>query len=94
LYKREIEARGVSAVIAPPVYWGIMQSHETGAYPGSFTVRPSTMKALLLDIFEDLRAWGFHRVFAVNNHGDRVHRKTFAEALAEARPAYGLDAQA
>ncbi len=91
MYKRELEARGVPAVIAPPVYWGVMQSTQTGAYPGSFTVRPETMKALLMDIYADLHNWGFRRVFAMNHHGDRVHRKIFAEAMAEAKQSYGLE---
>ena len=88
--KAELAARQIEAVIAPPVYWGVMQSKETGAFPGSFTVRPETMKALLLDIFADLRSWGFRRVFCVNHHGDRVHRRTLREAMAEARDTLGL----
>jgi creatinine amidohydrolase len=91
LYKHELEARGVSAVIAPPVYWGVMQQTQTGAYPGSFTVRPETMKALLIDIYANLHNWGFRRVFAINHHGDRIHRRVFAEALAEAKQSYGLE---
>ncbi|HUL51846.1 MAG TPA: creatininase family protein [Opitutaceae bacterium] len=88
--KAELAARHVEAVIAPPVYWGVMQSKETGAFPGSFTVRPETMKALLLDIFADLKTWGFQRVYCVNHHGDRVHRRTLREAMAEAKATLGL----
>lgn len=91
MYKRELEARGVPVVIAPPVYWGVMQLTQSGAYPGSFTVRPETMKALLIDIYADLHNWGFRRIFAINHHGDRIHRRVFAEAMAEAKKAYGLE---
>ena len=46
--RRELEARGVKAVIAPPFYWGINVSSHV--FPGTFTVRPETMKALLHDL--------------------------------------------
>jgi creatinine amidohydrolase len=59
-------------------------------YPGSFAVRPSTMKALLADIFGDLKIWGFRRVYVVNRHGDRTHRQTLNEAMADARDTLGL----
>ncbi len=89
--KKALEDRHVAAIVAPTMYWGIMQSNQSGAYPGSFTVRPSTMKALLLDILADLKAWGFRRIYVFNGHGDRLHLKTLDEALAEARDTYGLD---
>ncbi len=88
--KRQLAARHVEAVIAPPVYWGIMAAGETGAYPGSFTVSPVTMKALLGDVFADLKNWGFERVFVVNRHGDRTHRKVLFDAIAEAKERLGL----
>lgn len=83
--KRTLEANGVKAVIAPPLYWGIMQLNESGAFPGSFTVSPPTMKALLLDVLTDLHRWGFRYVFCFNHHGDRLHIKTLNEAIAEAK---------
>jgi creatinine amidohydrolase len=88
--KQSLEAKGVKAVIAPPFYWGIMQLNESGAFPGSFTVSPATMKALLSDIFTDLHRWGFRNVFCFNHHGDRLHRETLNEAIAEAKEKLGL----
>ena len=89
--KRALESRKVPAIIAPVMYWGINQINQSGAFPGSFTVQPSTMKALLLDTLANLKAWGFRRVFVFSNHGDRLHTKTLAEALSEARASLGLD---
>jgi creatinine amidohydrolase len=89
--KEELESRQIKAVVAPPIYWGIMQLNETGAYPGSFTIEPSTMKALIHDILADLKRWGFHRVYPMSLHGDRVHRRTVAEAMAEASQTLGLE---
>jgi creatinine amidohydrolase len=80
MVKQALDARGIRTVIAPPVYWGIMDPK----FPGSFAVRPATMKALLTDIFSDLKTWGFRRVYVINRHGDRQHRQTLNEAMAEA----------
>ncbi len=88
--RQQLESIGVKAIIAPPLYWGIMQLNESGAFPGSFTVTPSTMKALLADIFADLHRWGFRNFFCTNHHGDRLHVKTLNEAIAEAKEKLGI----
>ncbi len=89
--RSKLAQRNVTAVIAPPVYWGIMQLGETGDYPGSFTVSPATMKALLTDIFTDLHRWGFRRIFCLNRHGDRLHRQTLREAIDNAKKTLHLE---
>ncbi len=91
LLSRELAERRIPSVIAPPVYWGIVQADETGAYPGSFGVQPSTLRALLGDVLANLKRWGFHRVYLANLHGDRQHRQALDEAAAEARQNLGLD---
>ncbi len=91
ILKQHLEAQNRKVVIVPPIYWGVMQTEETGAYPGSFTVQPSTMKALLIDVLTDLKRWGFKHVYPINFHGDRVHRETFMAAMDEARQTLGLD---
>ncbi len=80
--KQELEARGVEAMIAPPFYWGI--SKDVASYAGTFSVRPETMKSLLMDIFTSLRSWGFRRVFVQNAHGDPTHIDMIKAAIAEA----------
>ncbi len=82
--KKSLEKRKIKTVITPPMYWGVMQLKETGAYPGSFTVNPATMKALLMDIFTDLQRWGFRKIYCQNMHGDRIHRQIVNEAVEEA----------
>jgi creatinine amidohydrolase len=91
LLRRKLEEQQIRAVIAPPLYWGVFQADETGGYPGSFGVQPSTMKALLLDVLADTRRAGFRHVYVANLHGDRQHRQTIDAALAEARQTLGLD---
>jgi len=83
--KEKLEALQIKAVVAPPVYWGIMQLTESGAFPGSFTVSPATMKALIADVFSNLQRWGFRYFYCVGHHGDRIHRNTLKEAMAEAK---------
>ncbi len=90
LLQQALAARGVRAVVAPPVYWGVMQLQETGAYPGSFTVRPETMHALLYDVLSDLKRWGFRKVFVLNLHGDRIHRGVVNRITALARDSLGF----
>ncbi len=90
LLRRKIESKGIQTIIAPPFYWGI--NNNTGAFPGSFTVRRETMKAVLYDIMASLRRWGFQYLFIINHHGDTVHNLTLLEAVKEARIDMGINA--
>ena len=90
LIRRELESRGLKTLIAPPFYWGI--NHNTGSFPGSFTVRKETMKAVLYDTLACFRRWGFTHVFLINNHGDGEHNLTILEAVKEARVDTGIRA--
>ncbi len=79
LLRQRLEAAGIRAVIAPPLYWGV--SEDVKRYAGTFSVRPETMRALLADVLASLGSWGFDRTFIVNSHGDRVHRATITQAI-------------
>lgn len=88
--RRELEARGIKALIAPPLYWGINVS--TGRFPGSFSTRTETFKALLYDVLNSLHRWGLSRVFVLNTHGDPTHNRTLVEGIDEARRGLGITA--
>jgi len=90
LLRRGLEIRGIKTLIAPPFYWGI--NHNTGSFPGSFTVRKETMKAVLHDTLACFKRWGFSYVFVVNNHGDGEHNLAILEAVKEARIDTGIRA--
>ncbi len=90
LTRRELESRGIKTLIAPPFYWGI--NATTHVFPGTFTVRKDTMKALLHDILSSLKSWGFNDVFNLNFHGDGQHCTTILESIIEARETLGLNA--
>jgi len=86
--KAFLDEREHEVVIAPPVYWGICNA--TGAFPGSFTVRKETFKALVFDILACLQRWGFEQVFLISMHGDPPHRNAIIEAISEARLGTGI----
>ena len=89
MIKRELKKKGINCIIAPPYYWGINVS--TGIYPGSFTVREETFKAVLSDGIRCLKNWGFTKVFCVNFHGDSVHSQVLDTSLREIRNNLGID---
>jgi creatinine amidohydrolase len=86
--KRQLERKGVRTLIAPPYYWGI--NTATARFPGSFTVSPATLKAVLADSVGCLKAWGFTKVFYVNLHGDMTHRATLAASASELEKSLGI----
>jgi len=90
LTRRELESRGIKTLIAPPFYWGI--NTTTHVFPGTFTVRKETMKALLHDIMSSLKSWGFNDIFNLNFHGDGQHCLTVLESIVDARETLGLNA--
>ena len=49
LVSEELKKRGQDALIVPGYYWGI--NFCTGAFPGSFSLKPDTMKQVLFEIF-------------------------------------------
>ncbi len=77
--KEALNRLKTDCLIAPPFYWGI--NHCTGAFPGTFSVKPETMKSILFDIFENLHRFGFNQVYCVNYHGDARHVATILEAI-------------
>ncbi len=89
LVRRELESRGIKTLIAPPFYWGI--NGTTHVFPGTFTVRNETMKALLHDILSSLKSWGFADIFNLNFHGDGQHCLTILESIIDARSTFGIN---
>jgi creatinine amidohydrolase len=90
LVRRKLEAKGIKTIIAPPYYWGI--NNNTGAFPGSFTVRKETMKAVLYDTMANFKRWGFQYLFIINHHADAEHNLTILDAVKEARIDMGINA--
>lgn len=79
----EVIAKGVGesvqALVGPTINVG-MALHHT-AFPGSMSLRPSTLIALIGDYLKPLVQYGFTRFFFINGHGGNVAtlRAAFAE---------------
>lgn len=91
LVKQELTKSSTPAIIGPSVYWGINTS--TRNFPGSFDMRPATMKALLADILSNLERWGFTEVYYVNCHGEAGHNQVILESAEESRQHLGINAR-
>lgn len=84
----EVIAKGVGeathALVGPTFNIG-MALHHT-AFPGSLSLRPSTLIAVILDTLKPLIAHGFTRFFFINGHGGNVAtlKAAFAEVYAAA----------
>jgi creatinine amidohydrolase len=83
-----LKADGINALIAPPMYWGMNEA--TNGFGGSFSVRPSTLHALIEDAFYSLRKDGFENVYITTGHGDFIHNKTIVDSVADARFTTGI----
>jgi creatinine amidohydrolase len=83
-----LKADGIKSLVAPPMYWGMNEA--TNAFGGSFSIRPSTLKAIIEDVFFSLRKDGFENVYIITGHGDRIHNKTIVDAVEEARITTGI----
>jgi creatinine amidohydrolase len=70
----EIIARGVGetakALVGPTIGVGMAQHHM--AFPGSVTLRPSTLIAALRDIVASLAVHGFGRFYLINGDGGNI----------------------
>lgn len=71
------------ALVAPTLPIGMSQHHL--AFPGSITLRPTTLIALVKDVSQSLSGHGFTHVFFLNGHGGNVDsiKAAFSELYAE-----------
>ena len=57
----------------------------TQNFPGTFSLRPQTMKQVLFEIFENVRDFSFHDVYCFNYHGDSYHVGAIADTMKSER---------
>ncbi len=57
----------LEAVVAPPLAVGMAEHHM--AFPGTITLRPSTLLSVIVDCVLSLSSHGFRRFLFINGHG-------------------------
>ena len=72
------------ALVGPTLAVGMSEHHMK--FPGSITLRPTTLVAVVRDVILSLARHGFRRVFLINGHGGNTAsiNTAFFEAYAEA----------
>lgn len=58
---------GNAAILCPSIPYGLSEHHLS--FPGTLSLRPSTLIAMVLEIVECLAHWDQRRVLLVNGHG-------------------------
>lgn len=70
-FARRLEADlGETAVLCPPVGYGLSEHHL--GFAGTMTLRPDSLTSVLLDLVESLAHWDVRRVLVVNGHGGNI----------------------
>ena len=67
---------GWTALVFPPVSVGASGSNEIGkhfVFPGTYAVRPSTLRAIDMDLATELGEQGFKWIMVVHVHGSPLH---------------------
>ena len=92
-------AQGVAAkkpewtvLLFPPVSVGASGYNEIGGhfvFPGTYAVRPSTLKAIYMDLANQLGEQGFKWIMVVHVHGSPLHIAALDEAGDYFRDTYG-----
>jgi creatinine amidohydrolase/Fe(II)-dependent formamide hydrolase-like protein len=83
---------GWAVVIFPAVPLGSGGANSIGAkwsYPGSFTVRTETLRAVYMDLASELGEQGFRWIFLTNYHGDPLHARALNQASNYFHDVYG-----
>jgi creatinine amidohydrolase/Fe(II)-dependent formamide hydrolase-like protein len=78
-----VERPGWKVLIFPLVPLGTSPANTLGqkyVFPGSYTVRPSTLRTVFMDLATDLGEQGFRWIFVVQLHGALTHNRFLNQA--------------
>jgi creatinine amidohydrolase/Fe(II)-dependent formamide hydrolase-like protein len=74
---------GWTAVVFPTIALGSCGANEIGGkftFPGSYTIRMATLRAVFMDLAAQLGEQGFRWIFVVHGHGAPHHNRALDEA--------------
>jgi creatinine amidohydrolase len=74
---------GWTAVVFPTIPLGSCGANEIGgkySFPGSYTIRMATLRAVFMDLAAQLGEQGFRWIFVVHGHGAPHHNRALDEA--------------
>lgn len=83
---------GWTALWFPPISIGASGYNEIGrqfVFPGTYTVRPSTLKTIYMDLAHELGEQGFKWIMVVHVHGSPLHIAALDDAGDYFRDTYG-----
>ncbi len=83
---------GWTVLVFPPVSVGASGSNEIGrqySFPGTYAVRPSTLRAAFVDLASEVGEQGFRWVFLVHVHGSPLHIGALDDAADFFHDTYG-----
>ncbi len=75
-----LEEQGYEIVVAPTINYGVARAAID--FPGTLSLEPETLKAVVVDIGRSLARHGFRRQVILNGHRDLHHMKALDDARA------------
>jgi pimeloyl-ACP methyl ester carboxylesterase/creatinine amidohydrolase/Fe(II)-dependent formamide hydrolase-like protein len=79
-------------LVFPQIPLGASGSNELGGhfvFPGTYAVRPATLRAVFMDLAAELGEQGFRWIIVVNVHGAPLHNRALDQASHFFRDTYG-----
>lgn len=77
------QMQGWTVLVFPPISVGTSGSNEIGGqftFPGTYTVRPSVLRAAFMDLASELGDQGFRWIMVVHVHGSPLHINALDQA--------------
>jgi creatinine amidohydrolase len=87
-----VEVTGRPVLLFPMIPLGHEGANEIGGryvFPGTYSVRRTTLRAIFMDLATELGEQGFRNVFIVHGHGAPFHNLMLDQAGAYFRDTYG-----
>jgi creatinine amidohydrolase len=72
-----------TVLLMPPINFGASGYNEIGGhytFPGTYAVRPSTLRAVFMDLASEVGDQGFRWIFVVHVHGSPLHIRALDQA--------------